>query len=97
VDGVGADGGTRHAEAIAAAAKLAPDAIFVLTDADEADDLTDDELRRLARSLGRARCMVAQFGGDEGRRSPRLARLAADSGGEYRVVDAAGPVSTPVR
>ncbi len=97
VDGVGADGGTRHAEAIAAAIKLAPDAIFVLTDADEADDLTDDEFRRLSRSLGRTRCMVAQFGGDEGRRSPRLARLAADSGGEYRVVDAAGPVPTPVR
>lgn len=88
VDGVDAVGGTRHYEAIAAATTLAPDAIFVLTDATESDDLTDDELRRLMRSLGRARCMVVQFGGGEGRRSPRLARLAADSGGEYRVVDA---------
>lgn len=90
VESVGAEGGTRHADAIAAALKLAPDAVFVLTDADEADDLTDDEFRRLSRSLGRTRCMIAQFGGGEGRRSPRLARLAADSGGEYRVVDADG-------
>ena len=88
VAGVDAEGGTRHAEAIAAASRLAPDAIFVLTDADEHDDLTEDEYRRLVRALGKARCLVAQFGAGEGRRSPRLARLAADSGGEYRVVDA---------
>lgn len=90
VEGVGAEGGTRHYEAIAAALKLAPDAIFVLTDADEHDDLTADECTRLSRALGRARCLVAQFGGAEGRRSPRLAQLAAESGGEYRVVDATG-------
>jgi hypothetical protein len=89
VAAVDAEGGTRHAQAIAAALKLAPDAIFVLTDADESDDLTADELARLSRSLGRTRCLVAQFGGDDGRRSPRLARLAAASGGDYRVVDAA--------
>jgi hypothetical protein len=84
---VDADGGTRHYEAVAAALKLTPDAIFLLTDADEKDDLAEDELRRLTRSLGRARIMVVQFGGGDGRRSPRLARLAAESGGEYKVVD----------
>lgn len=89
VDTVDAEGGTRHYEAIAAALKLAPDAIFVLTDADEHDDLTADELARLSRAVGRSRCLVAQFGGAEGRRSPRLAQLAAATGGEYRVVDAA--------
>jgi len=88
VEGVEAEGGTRHAEAIAAALRLAPDAIFVLTDADEHDDLTEAERGRLMRVLGKTRCMVAQFGGGEGRRSPRLARVAAESGGEYRVVDA---------
>jgi hypothetical protein len=87
VDSVTADGGTRHCEAIAAALRLAPDVIFLLTDADARDDLTEDELRRLSRSLGRTRCMVVQFGGDEGRRSPRLARLAAESGGAFTVVD----------
>ena len=87
VDTVDAEGGTRHYEAIAAALKLSPDAIFVLTDADEQDDLTENELRRLAHARGRARCLVAQLGGSQDRRSPRLARLAAESGGEYRVVD----------
>jgi hypothetical protein len=97
VETIDAEGGTRHYEAIAAAVKLAPDAIFVLTDADEHDDLTADELARLSRSVGRARCLVAQFGGAEGRRSPRLAQLAAATGGEYRVVDAADPVGSSAR
>lgn len=86
VESVEAEGGTRHYEAVAAALKLAPDAIFLLTDADEGDDLTEDELRQLSRSLGRAQCMVVQFGGTDGRRSPRLARLAAESGGNYKAV-----------
>jgi hypothetical protein len=30
--------------------------------------------------------MVVQFGSADGRRSPRLARLAAESGGNYKVV-----------
>lgn len=88
VEAIDAEGGTRHAAALAAALKLSPDVIFLLTDADERDDLTEDELRQLTRSLGRTRCLVAQFGGGEGRQSPRLARLAAESGGDYRVVDA---------
>lgn len=87
VDDVTADGGTRHFEAVAAALKLAPDAIFLLTDADEPDDLTEDELRRLSRSLGRARIMLVQFGNAAGARSPRLERLAAESGGAVAVVD----------
>ena len=89
IESIRAEGGTRHYEALVAATRLAPDAIFVLTDADEGDDLTPDELARLKRLLGGARCLVAQFGGDERRRSPRLAELAEDSGGEYRVVDGA--------
>lgn len=87
IESIQAEGGTRHYEAIVAATRLAPDAIFVLTDADAGDDLTAEELARLRRMLGGARCLVAQFGGEESRRSPRLAQLAADSGGDYRVVD----------
>jgi hypothetical protein len=87
VDGISAAGGTRHAEAVAAALRLAPDVVFILTDADAGDDLTEDELRRLSGRLGQARCMVVQFGGGTGRRSPRLARLAEISGGVYRVVE----------
>jgi len=85
VAGVAAAGGTRHYEAIAAAAKLAPDVIFVLTDATADDDLAEDELRWLTRAAGHARIMVVQFGGDD-RRSPRLARLAEQTGGAYKVV-----------
>lgn len=100
VDGVRADGGTRHHDALAAASKLVPDAIFLLTDADAGDDLAEDELARLARGLRGARCFVAQFGGEDGRRSPRLERLAVESGGAYRIVDAAatrrrGPAGMP--
>ena len=88
VDAVRADGGTRHAEPLLAALRLAPDAIFMLTDGAEDDDLTEDELRRIRAAAGRTRCMIVQFGGDGIERSPRLARLAAESGGRYEVVDA---------
>lgn len=90
VDGVDASGGTGHCQALAAALRLSPDAVFLLTDADENDDLTEAEFVRLSRSLGRTRCLVIQFGGDEGHRSPRLARLADESGGRYRVLGTAG-------
>jgi hypothetical protein len=86
VEGIAAAGGTRHYEAIAAALKLAPDAVFVLTDGTSDDDLAEDELGWLGRATGTARIMVVQFGGD-GRRSPRLARLAERTGGAFKVVD----------
>ena len=86
VEGVRADGGTRHAEALAAAFRLAPDVVFLLTDADAKDDLTDAELERLSRLGSGSRCMVVQFG-DESRRSPRLAELAARCGGAYRILN----------
>ena len=89
VESVRAAGGTRHADPLAAALRLAPDAIFMLTDGDGPDDLTEAEYARLVESLGRTRCLIVQFGGGDGVRSPRLARLAAQSGGEYKVVEAA--------
>ena len=94
VEGVRADGGTRHAEALAAAFRLAPDVVFLLTDADAKDDLTDAELERLSRLGSGSRCMVVQFG-DESRRSPRLADLAARCGGAYRILNLEGePVAS---
>ncbi len=89
VEGTSAAGGTRHEQAILTALKLAPDAVFLLTDADAMHDLTVEELERVAARLGSARVMVVQFGGSAGRRSPRLARLAELSGGSYRVVEPA--------
>lgn len=70
-------GATRHFEALAAACRLHPDVIFVLTDADAGDDLSQDELERLGRWIGAARCMVVQFGSHQEQRSPRMAELAA--------------------
>jgi hypothetical protein len=87
VEGTTAAGGTRHADALAAALRLAPDVVFLLTDADAAHDLSVGELDRLSGRLGATRVMVVQFGAGEGRRSPRLARLATMSGGVYRVVE----------
>lgn len=89
IEGTTAAGGTRHAEALAAALRLAPDVVFLLTDADAAHDLSDAEFERLSGRLGATRVMVVQFGGGEGRRSPQLARLASASGGDYRVVEPA--------
>ena len=87
VGNTSAAGGTRHAEAILTALRLAPDVVFLLTDAAAAHDLAADELDRIVDRLGKARVMVVQFGGGAGHRSPRLARLAEISGGEYRVVE----------
>ncbi|MBM4022526.1 MAG: hypothetical protein FJ284_09875 [Planctomycetes bacterium] len=86
VEGTSAAGGTRHEQAILTALRLAPDVIFLLTDADATHDLTGTDLDRLAGRLGRARVMIVQFGGADDRRSPRLARLAELSGGVYRVM-----------
>jgi len=86
VEAVRADGGTRHAEAIAAAFRLQPDVVFLLTDAEVKDDLTADELKRLLRQSGSARCMIVQFG-QAGAASPRLAELAAATGGRYTLLD----------
>lgn len=87
IEGTTAAGGTRHAEAVAAALRLVPDVVFLLTDADAPDDLSEAEFERLSGRLGATRVMVIQFGGGEDRRSPRLARLASISGGIYRVVE----------
>ena len=84
---VPAAGGTRHAEAIATALRIGADVVFVLTDGDAEHDLTAGELRSLSRAAGGTRIMVLQFGDGATGRSPRLAELAAETGGTYAVVD----------
>lgn len=84
---VPAAGGTRHAEAIATALRIGADVVFVLTDGDAEHDLTAGELRSLSRAAGGTRIMVVQFGDGATGRSPRLAELAAETGGTYAVVD----------
>jgi hypothetical protein len=86
IESIRADGATRHAPAIDAALALAPDTIFLLTDADAPDDLEREEFERLAERLGGTRMLVVQFGPPGGVCSPRLAALAERSGGRYRSV-----------
>jgi len=89
VAGITAAGGTRHAEALAAALAVVPDEIFLLTDGEIGDDLAPDEFERLSGRLGRTRLHVVQFAGGRNQQSPRLARLAAISGGGCQVVEQA--------
>ncbi len=87
VSGITATGGTEHAEALAAALAVVPDEIFLLTDGELVDDLSAADFERLTGRLGRTRLHVIQFNDGGAGQSPRLARLAAASGGGYRVVD----------
>jgi hypothetical protein len=62
VDSVQAQGGTRHFEALQRAINLRPDVIFLLTDGEQKDDLSDDELKRLNRlNGGLSQIHVIQF------------------------------------
>lgn len=87
IDGIRADGGTRHYEALVAALRLQPDVVFLLTDADAGDDLAADEAARVARDIGSATLHVVQFAAGDDVRSPRLERLAIASGGRYERID----------
>jgi len=95
IDAVKAAGGTRHEEALAAAFRLDPDVVFLLTDADAKDDLTAEGLERLSKMGSGSRCMVVQFG-DPSARSPRLQELATRCGGRYVTLSPnADPTGTP--
>ena len=83
VERVQAHGGTRHYEALAKAIALRPDVIFVLTDGEPKDDLSDEELARLRRSNGGlAQIHVVQFANSpyEGN---SLVQLANENRGQH--------------
>lgn len=88
VEGVMADGATRHFEALQKALRMAPDVIFFLTDADE-PALSDARLSQIRRlNGGRTTINTIEFGeGAQPRRDNFLARIARDNGGQYVYID----------
>lgn len=95
IGAVRADGGTRHAEPLAAAFRLRPDVVFLLTDGEDGDDLAAADLGRLERLAGGARLFVIRFAADGAPPSPRLATLCERTGGEHRTLDPFALPDTP--
>ncbi|HQU42259.1 MAG: hypothetical protein B7Z73_02940 [Planctomycetia bacterium 21-64-5] len=88
VEGIMADGATRHFEALQKALRLGPDVIFFLTDADEPglSDVRLSQIRRL--NSGRTTINTIEFGeGAQPSRDNFLARIARENGGQYVYID----------
>jgi hypothetical protein len=87
IDGIQAQGGTNHYEALLIAVRLRPDVIFVLTDGEQKDDLTGDELAHLKRlNEAVAQIHVIQFAGSP-YASNSLAQLAQENRGRHTYLD----------
>lgn len=83
IEGISADGGTEHEDALDMALRLHPDVVFFLTDADE-PAMSDEQLRRINRknqSAAAVHCI--EFGERDAAGENFLARLAHQNGGQY--------------
>lgn len=77
------DGQTRHVPPLEMAIRMKPDVIYLLTDGEEKDDPSPDELARLRKlNKGQARINVIQFVFDAGTKS-KLEELAKENGGRH--------------
>ena len=89
LDSFEADGGTDHAAALSMAIRMRPDVIFLLTDGDK-PLLNTEELARIDRIGPGIMIHTIQFGdGPHSEPNGWMAKLAKQSGGEYRYVDTA--------
>jgi hypothetical protein len=89
LDSFDADGGTDHAAALSTAIRMRPDVIFLLTDGDK-PLLSAQELARIDRIGPGIMIHTIQFGdGPHSEPNGWMAKLARQSGGEYRYVDTA--------
>jgi hypothetical protein len=88
IDGIIADGATRHEEALMAALKMGADVIFFLTDADQ-PELTPAQLARIhARNSGGTMINTIEFGlGPQVDRRNFLVKLAEQNGGQHVYFD----------
>jgi hypothetical protein len=87
VQGITANGSTRHLDPLRMALGLQPDVVFFLTDADE-PRLTDQELRQVRRWNKASAVNAIEFGfGPQTRADNFLMRLARENGGQHVYVD----------
>lgn len=84
IDGIIADGGTRHEEALLEALKYGPEVIFFLTDADQ-PELSAAQLARISRAnKSGATINAIEFGlGPQLNSNNFLVRLAKQNGGQH--------------
>ena len=91
LDAVRPEGGTDPLGALSAAIRMAPDVIFLLTDAEE--EISALALRRIgdsARRAGVAQINVIEFGKPGGRHPAAYRKLAEENCGAYLYKDVAG-------
>jgi hypothetical protein len=86
INGIQPEGATDHYLALSLALKMRPDVIFLLTDGDAKDDLTEAELAKLAKQNATAtKIHVIQFTADLPT-GVNLKTLAKDNQGEFKSV-----------
>jgi len=86
-----ADGGTRHTDALELAAKMRPDVIFFLTDADE-PTLSRRDLDKVQRQAAGITIHAIEFGtGPKPEGKSFLEVLAEENAGQYTYVDISRP------
>jgi hypothetical protein len=87
INSISADGGTDHEAALAAAIRMRPDVIFLLTDGDE-PKLSTRQLERIDRLGAGIIINTIEFGeASHGEAENFLVKLARQSGGEHAYVD----------
>jgi hypothetical protein len=84
---ISADGGTDHSAALSTAVRMHPDVIFLLSDGDD-PKLTAHDLERIDRIGAGIIINTIQFGEDHKLEHGFMEKLAKQSGGEYKFVDA---------
>jgi len=87
IDSIRADGGTDHMSALMVALRMRPDVIFLLTDGEQQDDPSAEDLKRVERiNDGAAQINVIQFA-PLPRPGSSLIQLAKQNRGKHIVVD----------
>jgi len=88
IDGIEAAGATNHVDALVMALRTRADVIFLLTDGDQDDDLTPDDMTRIVKlNTAAAVINVVQFSPPPKQGANRLIALAKETGGQHVYVD----------